>query len=301
MSKSTLICVVGPTAIGKTSLGIRLAKEFGADVISADSRQIYKGMAIGTAAPTTEEKAQASHHFVEFLDPNRLYSAGDFETDVMEFLGNYFKDRKVAIMVGGSGLYVRGVVEGFDNLPADLELRKKLNAKLESEGLKPLQEELQKLDPEHFNKMDNQNPQRVVRALEVCLNSGKPISSFHNENQRKKDFDIVQIGLEAPREIINERITKRTQLMLDQGWVEETKDLLPYRSENSLNTVGYKELITYLDGKMTLEQAQERIAISTRQFAKRQMTWFKKDKSIKWFSFQDTDSAVGYAKSAINS
>ncbi len=301
MKKPTLICVVGPTAIGKTSLGIRLAQEFGADVISADSRQIYKGMAIGTAAPTAEEKAQARHHFVEFLDPDRLYSAGDFEKDVMDFLGEYFKDNKVAIMVGGSGLYVKGVVEGFDNLPADLELRKKLNVRLESEGLQQLQEELKKLDPEHFNKMDNQNPQRVVRALEVCLTSGKPMSSFHSENQRERDFDIVQIGLEAPREIINERIAKRTQIMLDKGWLDETKALLPYREENSLNTVGYKELIAHLEGEMTLEQAQERIAISTRQFAKRQMTWFKKDHTIKWFDFQDTDSAVEYAKAAVNS
>lgn len=301
MKTPTLICLVGPTAIGKTSLGIRLAQEFGADVISADSRQIYKGMAIGTAAPTAEEKTQASHHFVDFLYPNRLYSAGDFEKDVIEFLGNYFKEKNVAIMVGGSGLYVKGVVEGFDNLPADLELRKKLNSRLASEGLEPLQEELKKLDPKHFNKMDNQNSQRVVRALEVCLTSGKNISSFYSENKRKRDFDIVQIGLEAPREIINKRITKRTQIMLDQGWLEETKSLLPYRSENSLKTVGYNELIAYLDGEMTLEQAKERIAISTRQFAKRQMTWFKKDKSIKWFNFQDTDSVVEYAKSAINS
>ncbi len=292
---------MGPTAIGKTSLGIRLAQEFRANVISADSRQIYKGMAIGTAAPTTEEKAQANHHFVEFLDPDFLYSAGDFEKDLMEFLGDYFKDRDVAIMVGGSGLYVKGVVEGFDNLPADLELRKKLNSRLESEGLEPLQEELKKLDPEHFNKMDNKNPRRVVRALEVCLTSGKPMSSFHSENQRKRDFDIVQIGLEAPRDIINERITKRTQIMLDQGWLEETKSLLPYRSLNSLKSVGYKELLDHIDGEMTLEQAQESIAISTRQFAKRQMTWFKKDPSIKWFNFKDTDSAIEYAKSAINS
>ena len=301
MKKPTLICVVGPTAIGKTALGIRLAQEFGADVISADSRQIYKGMAIGTAAPTAEEKAQARHHFVEFLEPNRLYSAGDFEKDVMEFLGGYFKDRNVAIMVGGSGLYVKGVIEGFDNLPADLNLRIKLNARIEYEGLEVLQGELKKLDPVHFEKMDNMNPQRVVRALEVCLCSGKPMSSFHSDSQNKRDFNIVQIGLEAPREIINERIARRTQIMLDKGWLEETKPLLPYRSENSLNTVGYKELLAHLDGEMTLDQARERIAISTRQFAKRQMTWFKKDQSIKWFDFQDKDSALEFAKTAINS
>lgn len=299
MKKPTLICVVGPTAIGKTSLGIRLAQEFGADVISADSRQIYKGMAIGTAAPTAEEQAQARHHFVGNLNPDQLYSAGDFENDVVKFLGGYFKDHDVAVMVGGSGLYVKGVIEGFDNLPADLMIRKKLNARLESEGLENLQEELKKLDPLHFEKMDNQNPQRVVRALEVCLTSGNPMSSFHSDKQDKRGFNVVQIGLEAHREIINERIAKRTHIMIDQGWLEETKALIPYRAENSLNTVGYKELFAHLDGDMTLDQVQERIAISTRQFAKRQMTWFKKDSSIKWFDFQDTDSAIEFAKSAI--
>ena len=297
----TLLCVVGPTAVGKTSLGIRLAQEFGAEVISADSRQIYKGMEIGTAAPTADEQSQARHHFVGFLKPNQLYSAGDYEKDVLDFLGEYFKESDVAILVGGSGLYIKGVIEGFDNLPANLEIRKKLNARIESDGIETLQKELKSLDPVQFEKMDHQNPQRVIRALEVCLTSGKPMSSFHNERATERPFNIVQIGLKAPRDIINDRIEKRTQKMLDEGWLEETKSLLHYRSENSIKTVGYKELLSHFDGEMTLEQAQERIAISTRQFAKRQMTWFKKDTSIKWFDFKDADEAIEYAKSAINS
>ena len=297
MNKPTLICVVGPTAIGKTSLGIKLAKELGSEIISADSRQIYKGMPIGTAAPTAEEQAEAKHHFVKFLNPDQLCSAGDFEKDVLEFLDGYFENRDVAVLVGGSGLYVKGVVEGFDNLPADLELRKELNSRLENEGLEVLQAELAELDPVHYEKMDFNNPQRVIRAIEVCLCSGKPFSKHHNQVAKERPFNIVQIGLEAPREIINQRIEKRTDLMLASGWVEETRKLLPYRDHNSLNTLGYKEIISHLDGEMTLEEARERIVISTRQFAKRQMTWFKKDKSVTWFGFEEGEKAMEFAKS----
>jgi len=306
MIKPTLICVVGPTAIGKTSLGIKLAQKFKADVISADSRQIYKSMPIGTAAPTADEQSMAKHHFVEFLTPDKLYSAGDFEKDAIKFLEEYFKTCPIAIMVGGSGLYVKGVVEGFDHLPADLEIRKTLNARFEAEGIEPLQGELEKLDPKHYSKMDTKNPQRVIRALEVCLTTGKPFSSFHksddnaDKNDGERPFNIIQVGLEAPREVVHERIAKRTQIMLDQGWVEETKKLLPYRDENSLNTVGYKEIFAHLDGDMTLEEAQERIVISTRQFAKRQMTWFRKDKSITWFDYQDSDKAIEFVEKQLS-
>ena len=302
MIKPTLICVVGPTAIGKTSLGIKLAQKFKADVISADSRQIYKGMPIGTAAPTYEEQSMAKHHFVEFLTPDKLYSAGDFEKDSIKFLEKYFKTCPIAIMVGGSGLYVKGVVEGFDKLPSDLEIRKTLNARFEAEGIEPLQGELEKLDPKHYSKMDTKNPQRVIRALEVCLTTGKPFSSFHksDDNANERPFDIIQLGLDAPREVVNERIEKRTQIMLDQGWVEETKKLQPYRDENSLNTVGYKEIFEHLDGDITLEEAQEKIVISTRQFAKRQMTWFRKDKSITWFDYQNADKAIDFIKKQLS-
>ena len=296
-----LICVVGPTAIGKTSLGIKLARELDSEIISADSRQIYKGMAIGTAAPTAKEQSEAKHHFVGFLNPDQLYSSGDFEKDTLEFLDGYFEDRDVAVLVGGSGLYVKGVVEGFDNLPSDLELRNKLNARLEKDGLDALQAELAKLDPVHYEKMDSKNPRRVIRAIEVCLCSGKPLSMHHNKSYKERPFNIIQIGLEAPREIINQRIERRTDLMLESGWVEETRKLLQYRDENSLKTVGYKEIISHLDGEMSLEEARERIMISTRQFAKRQMTWFKKNKSVKWFGFEEGEKTIEFAKLVINS
>lgn len=293
--KPLLICVVGPTAIGKTRLGIEIAKALDAEVISADSRQIFKNMPIGTAAPTAAEQSEVKHHFVEFLSPDKLYSAGDFADEVLSFLDGYFKTKKVAVLVGGSGLYVKAITEGLDNLPSDLKLREVLNKRCEDEGLEVLAAELQKLDPEHFEKMDTQNPQRVVRALEVCLTSGKPFSSFHNEGPSERPFRVVKIGLKADRELLNERIAKRAQLMLDAGWLEETRSLLPYRNENALNTVGYKELLKHLDGEMTLEEAIERIVISTRQFAKRQMTWFNKDKEIKWFDMADAEAAVNYA------
>lgn len=290
--------MVGPTAIGKTRLGIEIAKSLDAEVISADSRQIFKNMPIGTAAPTSKEQSEVKHHFIEFLAPDKLYSAGDFADETLEFLSGYFKRKSVAVMVGGSGLYVKAVCEGLDNLPSDLELRNKLNSRCEEEGVEVLAEELRKLDPEHFAKMDTKNPQRVVRALEVCLTSGKPFSSFHSEGPAERPFDILKIGLKADRNLLNARIAKRAGLMIDAGWLEETRALLPYRNENALNTVGYKELIEHLDGRLSLDEAIERITITTRRFAKRQMTWFNKDKDINWFDMSEADNALKFAVNA---
>ncbi|PCJ81275.1 MAG: tRNA (adenosine(37)-N6)-dimethylallyltransferase MiaA [Bacteroidetes bacterium] len=290
------MCVVGPTAVGKTELGIKISKEFNAQIISADSRQIYKGMGIGTAAPTDLERKEVAHHFVDFLDPSEIYSAGDFERDVLIFLDDYFQTHDVAVMVGGSGLYVKGVIDGFDNLPFDIDIRKQLNKRVIDEGLESLVVELKALDLVQSVKMDLKNPQRVVRALEVCLVSGKPFSSFLSDNSTKRKFDIIQIGLSAPREEIRDRIAKRTVKMLLNGWVSEVKKLQDFSDCNSLKTVGYKELLQYLDGKCTLEEAQERIVISTRQFAKRQMTWFKKDDRIVWFDKSDVESVVNYCR-----
>ena len=291
-----LICIVGPTAVGKTELAIQVAKELGAEIISADSRQIYRGMAIGTAAPTTEERAQVKHHFVEFLEPSELYSAGDFEQDVLKFLAGYFENHNVAVLVGGSGLYVKGVVDGFGNLPRDEEVRKNLNARLKNEGLESLTFELRALDPVHAGKIDLKNPQRVVRALEVCMVSGKPFSSFHSEDNNERPFDILQIGLSSPRSDLNSRIEKRTRKMLQNGWVTEVEKLKHLSHCNSLRTVGYKEILSYLDGDCSIEEAEERIVISTRQFAKRQMTWFKKDLRVVWFEKSESDSALKHCK-----
>ena len=292
--KPLLICIVGPTAVGKTDLGIKIAKSLNTEIVSADSRQIYKGMNIGTAAPTDKERQEAKHHFVNFLDPSKTYSAGDFERDATFFLSEFFKTHNVAVMVGGSGLYVKGVVDGFDHLPSDENIRQELNDRVESNGLQSLVEELTTLDPEMANNIDLHNTQRVVRALEVCLSSGKTMTSFLNNSSTKRDFDILQVGLEMPRAELQDRIAKRTQLMIEAGWVAETEKLTSFSQYNSLRTVGYNELFAYLKEECSLEDAQEKIVIKTRQFAKRQMTWFKKDERVVWFESQNEIEALEY-------
>ena len=253
-------------------------------------------MDVGTAAPNAQERAQVKHHFIDFLDPSELYSAGDFEKDVMGFLGRYFERKNIAILVGGSGLYVKGVIDGFGNLPRDKGVRDMLNRRLEKDGVESLAFELRILDPTYAAKMDLKNPQRVVRALEVCIVSGKPFSAFHSENKTERPFDILQIGLTLSREELNTRIAKRTKTMIENGWVEEVKKLMHLSHCNSLRTVGYKELISHLNGVCSLEDAEERIVISTRQFAKRQMTWFKKDDRVVWFDRSETKSAFEHCK-----
>jgi len=292
--KPLLICIVGPTAVGKTDLGIQVAKNLNTEIVSADSRQIYKGMSIGTAAPTEIECHEAKHHFVHFLDPSETYSAGDFERDVTLFLSEFFKTHNVAVMVGGSGLYVKGVVDGFDHLPFDETIRKELNNRVESNGLHSLVEELTTLDPEMASNMDLHNTQRVVRALEVCLSSGKTMTSFLNNTSTERDFDILQVGLEMPRAELQERIALRTQRMIDAGWVAETEKLASFSQYNSLRTVGYNQLFAYLKKECSLEEAQKKIIIKTRQFAKRQMTWFKKDKRVVWFESKNENEALAY-------
>jgi tRNA dimethylallyltransferase len=289
-----LICIVGPTAVGKTDLGIKVAKNLNTEIISADSRQIYKGMSIGTAAPTEKECQEAKHHFVNFLDPSETYSAGDFEREATLFLSEFFKTHKVAVMVGGSGLYVKGIVDGFDHLPTDETTRKELNDRVESNGLHSLAEELSILDPEMASNMDLHNTQRVVRALEVCLSSGKPMTSFLNNTSTERNFDILQVGLEMPRAELQHRIALRTQMMIDAGWVAETEGLTSFSQHNSLRTVGYNELFAYLRKECSLEEAQEKIVIKTRQFAKKQMTWFKKDERVVWFESKNENEALEY-------
>jgi len=251
-------------------------------------------MNIGTAAPTDKERQEAKHHFVNFLDPSKTYSAGDFERDATFFLSEFFKIHNVAVMVGGSGLYVKGVVDGFDHLPSDENIRQELNDRVESNGLQSLVEELTTLDPEMASNIDLRNTQRVVRALEVCLSSGKTMTSFLNNSSTERDFDILQVGLEMPRAELKDRIAKRTQLMIEAGWVAETEKLTSFSQYNSLRTVGYNELFAYLREECSLKDAQEKIVIKTRQFAKRQMTWFKKDERVVWFESQNEIEALEY-------
>lgn len=284
MNKKYLIVVVGPTAIGKTSLSIALAREFNTEIISADSRQFFREMSIGTAAPTPAELAQAPHHFIHHLSIDEDYSVGDFEKNALEKLDGLFQEYREVIMVGGSGLYVDAVTKGLDNFPkVDPKIREDLNRKLKKEGLLALQTELQHLDPEYYTEADIQNPHRLIRALEICRGTGEPFSSFRKKGKVHRPFETIYIGLSAERQEIYNRINRRVDLMMEEGLLEEAKKLFPQRDLNALNTVGYKEMFRYLEGEWNLEEAVEEIKKNTRRFAKRQMTWFRKNEEIHWF------------------
>ena len=287
MKTNYLINIVGPTAIGKTSLALQLANKFNTEIISADSRQFYKEMSIGTAVPSAEELQAAKHHFIRHISIEDNYNVGDFESDAIKKLDELFKNNKIVIMVGGSGLYTKSVLEGLDYFPeVSLEIRQELNLKLEKEGLDSLQQQLHKLDPDYYKIVDLENPHRVIRALEVCISSGKPYSSYLNQPKKKRNFTAISIGLSAEREIIYDRINRRVDLMIAEGLLDEAKALFPKRELNALNTVGYKELFSYLEGKDSLETAVSEIKKNTRRFAKRQLTWFRKDQEINWFDYK---------------
>lgn len=281
-----LIVVIGPTAIGKTALGIKLAQHFNTNIISCDSRQFYKEMAIGTAVPSKEELAAAPHHFIQNISIHDTYSVGDFEREALAKLDELFTDNPVQVMVGGSGLFVNAILNGLDDFPdVDPSVRKQLNQDLAEKGLPYLQNMLKELDPIHYEKVAIDNPQRVTRALEICIGTGKPYSSFLNIKQHARNFTPIVIGLEADREKMYERINKRVDIMLDNGLLKEAQDLYPYRDNNALQTVGYRELFAYFDNEFTLEFAIEEIKKNTRRFAKRQITWFKRTPDVMWFDY----------------
>ncbi|PVW16541.1 tRNA (adenosine(37)-N6)-dimethylallyltransferase MiaA [Marixanthomonas spongiae] len=285
--QDTLICVVGPTAIGKTKLAIELAKAFNTEIVSADSRQFYKEMTIGTAVPSAEELQAVPHHFIQNKTIYEPYSVGDFETEALEKLYELFKINNTVVMVGGSGLYVDAVTKGLDYFPnVSEELREQLNAQLNEEGLESLQKELEQKDPSYYKKVDLQNPHRVIRALGVIRTSGKPYSSFLNQEKKERPFKTIYVGLTADRETVYARINKRVDLMMEAGLLSEAKTLMPYKDLNALNTVGYRELFDYLGGRFTLQEALSEIKKNTRRFAKRQLTWFKKNKAIHWFDYR---------------
>ena len=292
-NKPLLICVVGPTAIGKTSLSIELAKAFSTEIISADSRQFFKEMSIGTAVPSKEELEAVPHHFIQTKSIFDDYSVGDFEKEALELINQKFfpsnKDSKglsALVMVGGSGLYVDAVVSGLDEFPTvPPEIREKLNLELETLGIQHIQEKLKKADPIHYSKIDIQNPHRIIRALEVFEFTGKPFSSFLNKKSVIRDFETLFIGLTAERETIYSRINERVDQMIEEGLLEEAKSLYKYREKNALQTVGYRELFDYFDGTFSKEEAISEIKKNTRRFAKRQGTWFRKNHAINWFDF----------------
>lgn len=279
-----LLSIIGPTAIGKTSLAIQLAKEYQSDIISADSRQFFQEMNIGTAVPSKQELEMAKHHFIQHISIQQEYTVGDFEKDALNKLDYLFTKNNPQIMVGGSGLYIDAVINGLDKFPkVNPEIRTQLNSDLKEKGLPYLQQQLNVLDPITANKIALNNPQRVIRALEICIGTNKPYSSFINQPKEKRNFTPIKIGLTAPRDIIYQRIEQRVDIMMNNGLLEEVKKLLPYKNLNALNTVGYKELFLYLENKCSLETALDEIKKNTRRFAKRQLTWFRKDKSITWF------------------
>ena len=280
----TLIVVAGPTAVGKTAAAIKLAQHFNTVVVSADSRQFFREMSIGTAKPDESELAAAKHYFINSHSISESFSVGDFEKQGLALLDELFKVHDKVILAGGSGLYIKAICEGFDNLPvADISVREKLNQQLEREGITTLQKQLQQVDPDYYTQVDLNNPQRIIRALEVFETSGKPFSSYRNATVNKRPFNIIKLALDMPREKLYERINLRVDLMVKQGLIQEVKSLLPYRELNALNTVGYSELFDYFDGKTSLDEALLLIKQNTRRFAKRQLTWFRKDKDFVWF------------------
>lgn len=296
-----LISIIGPTAIGKTALSIKLAQHFNTEIVSADSRQFFKEMNIGTAVPDEVELNAAPHHFIQHKSVTEDYSVGDFEKDAIATIKDIHSKQDVAIMVGGSGLYVKAVTKGLDDFPeVDSSIREELNRIHEKEGLQPLQEQLKTLDPTAYNTIAIDNPQRLIRALEICIGTNKPYSSFLTNPEKTRDFKTISIGLIADRPVIYDRINQRVDIMVANGLIDEVKTLVEYKHLNALNTVGYKEIFNYLEGNWTLDFAISELKKNTRRFAKRQLTWFRKDKQTKWFDYEtNTEDIIKHIEDQI--
>jgi len=287
-TQPTLIVIAGPTASGKTAAAIQLANYFNTVILSADSRQFYREMSIGTAKPSAAELAAAPHYFIDSHSITEPFSVGDFEKQCLQLLNELFKVHHVIILAGGSGLYIKAITEGFDDLPsADAATRDKLNNELAEKGIITLQERLKDVDPAYYNEVDINNPQRIIRALEVFETTGKPFSSYRTAIANKRPFHIIKLGLDMERALLYNRINQRVEIMVEQGLVNEVKSLLPYRHVNALNTVGYSEIFDYFDAKTDLPAAVAAIKQNTRRFAKRQLTWFRKDKEMIWLNAAD--------------
>jgi len=285
--RNFLIVVVGPTAIGKTALSIKIANYYNSDILSADSRQFYNEMQVGTAVPEPEELEAANHHFIQNRSIFENYNVGDFEVDALNCLQTLFAEHNIQVMVGGSGLYVNAVVNGLDNFPkVDGKIRDQLNKRLTSEGLESLQNQLKELDELSYHDIAIDNPQRLIRALEICIGTNQPYSSFKTNSKKERDFETIKIGLTADRKILYNRINRRVDVMIQNGLLEEAKALLPHKNLNALQTVGYRELFAYFEGNTDKDFAVSEIKKNTRRFAKRQLTWFRKDEDINWFDFE---------------
>ncbi|MCH8331877.1 MAG: tRNA (adenosine(37)-N6)-dimethylallyltransferase MiaA [Bacteroidetes bacterium] len=296
-NRKYLIVIAGPTGIGKTNVSIQLAQLLNCEIFSADARQFYREMNIGTAKPTSKELATVKHHFVNNLSIMDKYSVGDFEREVIVALTDYYKKHEVAILVGGSGLFIKAVISGLDEFPEiDPEIRAKLNRMFQSEGIGVLQELLKEKDPDYYEVVDISNPRRLIRALELCLQTGKKFTSFLGGAERKRDFEVIYIGLKMDREMLYQRIDQRIDHMMENGLLDEAKNLKEHENRNAMQAVGYKELFGHLNGEMRLEEAVELIKRNSRRYAKRQFTWFNKIENMNWFDPQDVDLIIRYAK-----
>ena len=295
-----LILIAGPTAVGKTQLSLSIAEQYKTDIISCDSRQFYKEMCIGTAVPSTDELSRIKHHFIQNLSIQDHYSIGQFERDALVKIEALHKNNNAVVMVGGSGMYIDAVCNGLDDFPPVPDIiRKELNLRLQNEGLDALKKDLMKLDPDYHELVDSSNPHRIIRAIEVCMVSGKPFSSFRKQQAKKRNFKTLKIILNREREELYHRINKRVDKMMTEGLLEEVKKLYDYKACNALQTVGYKELFAYFDGEWDLETAIEEIKKNTRRYAKRQMTWFRRDQNNHFFKPENEAEIMAYLKENI--
>lgn len=300
MSIKTLIVIVGPTGSGKTDLSIAVAEHFSAPIISTDSRQFYRGIPIGTAQPDAEQLQRVEHHFIASHDLTDEFNCGAYEVAALKRLEELFLQHDTVVAVGGSGLYVKALCEGMDDMPeVDAELRQRLSERLQNEGLESLVEELRQRDAEFYEVVDRKNPARVLRALEVCIATGKPYSSLRTGTKRKRDFNIVKIGTDMPRDILYDRIDRRVDMMMEQGLEAEARSVYHLREHNSLQTVGYREMFDYFDGEISREEAVELIKRNSRRYAKRQLTWFRRDSEIEWFHPADKNVIIDYLEAKI--
>lgn len=299
-NKKTLIVLIGPTGVGKTDLSIKIAEKYGSPIISADSRQLYSDLKIGTAAPTEEYLKRVKHYFVGTLKLTDYYSAAQYESEVISLLEELFKSNNTILLTGGSMMYIDAICKGIDDIPTvDSETRQMMMEKYEKEGLDRLCAELKLLDPEYYSTVDLKNPKRVIHALEICYMTGKTYTSFRTGNKKQRPFDIIKIGLCRDREELYERINKRVDIMIKEGLVDEVKSVYEYRNLNSLNTVGYKEIIQYLEGNCTLEFAIEKIKQNSRIYSRKQMTWFKRDNDITWFHPNKEEEIMEFIESKL--
>ena len=293
--KKRLIVLIGPTGVGKTELSLSMAEYFNTPIISADSRQIYSDLKIGTAAPTEEQLSRVKHYFVGTLKLDDYYSAAQYETDVMEKLEELFKTHSTVVLTGGSMMYIDAVCKGIDDIPTvDKETREIMISRYEQEGLDTLCAELKLLDPEYYNIVDLKNHKRVIHALEICYMTGKTYTSFRKASKKERPFEIIKIGLTRDREELYQRINQRVDMMVADGLIDEAKSVYPFKGLNSVNTVGYKELFNYFDGNCTLEEAIDKIKQNSRIYSRKQMTWFKRDEEITWFNPEQKDEIMKY-------